>query len=246
MKKYAVILIVIIILLPLVCLANTDAKKTQTGQEPAHYGSMIGGGFSLYSYTTSWYWYNPYDLVGSREHYPVHKYFRPQFSGFYERQSLFKIGSVTIDIRGEILFGFFGGTKEDWLPDGETISSGGISLGTAGIVKAAYPLIFQSWVIAPFAGIGFQYSLLTSNGENVGTNYANRTDYDYASGWSENVFGLVLCAGVNIELKKFVIIPEFRFTVLTGATTSWEPVGYAPENEGAGLIDFRVGVGFRL
>lgn len=245
MKKLLLLLVILAFLVPVV-QAQVGGESTDNGASRSGY--FFGGGLGLYSYTTWWYWYNPGDPLGSREHYPIHVFSRQQFCGFFEKRSLFTHNKVHLDARAEIHFGFLGGTKEDWLPSGETISDGGSTYGAAVILKFAYPMeVSPTLPVEPYAGFGVQYTVLSSNGEGVGTEFADRAKYDYKSGWDESITAMPVVLGVEITFDKFVIIPEYRFSLFGGASTDWEPTGYAPEqNDSPSFHSFSISVGFKL
>lgn len=210
-------------------------------------GSHFGVGVGVYSYTTSWYYYNPSGSVGSREHYPVHVLNRTQMLGYYEIPNLISLGSMGVGLRGELHVGIAGGTKEDWLPLGETISSGGSTFGGDIGVKVSYAFAALPAIsLAPYVFPSFHYANLSSNGEGVGTAFANRAEYQYSSGWEETVFGLSLGIGVNIGITSVVISPEYRFFVAGGAGTDWTPAGREPMNEGPTFGAFVISVGIKL
>ena len=245
-KSIIIVFFVIIALIPISIFAESSDTKGVVKRGNEYGGSFVGGGVAFYNYNTHWYWYNSYDPVGSREHYPIHLYSRPQMFGFYEMRSVFNLGPLSFDARGELQFTFIGGTKEDWLPSGETISSGGIVVGGNAIFKCVYPMVLRSIPLSPFIGLGVNISFITSNGKNVGTEFANRVEYDYESGWNDSLYILFLDIGTNIEFSSFQIIPEIRFSILGGASTSWEPMGYAPENESAGFFNIQLSIGYKI
>jgi hypothetical protein len=210
-------------------------------------GSQIGAGIGFYSYRTTWYYYNSSDPVGSREHYPAHIFDRTTVFGFYESPSLLPLGPFDLSLRGEVQVGISGGTKEDWLPLGETISSGGSTFGALAGIKVAYRLVSLPAVsISPYVLPAFHFTLLNSNGKDVGTQFANRVSYQYADGWQETVYGGSLGIGVNVELASIVIAPEYRFLLGGGAGTDWTPGGRDPSDEGPSFGAFTVSVGFKL
>jgi hypothetical protein len=210
-------------------------------------GSQLGVGVGFYSFRTTWYYYNYNDPIGSREHYPAHIFNRTILFAYYESPSLLPLGPFDLSLRGEAHFGIAGGTKEDWLPLGETISSGGSTYGGVAGVKLAYRLVsLPAVAISPYVLPAFHFTLLNSNGEDVGTQFANRASYQYSGGWDETVYGASLGIGVNVELVSIVIAPEYRFFLGGGAGTDWTPGGVEPTNDGPSFGAFTVSVGFKL
>jgi len=210
-------------------------------------GSHIGLGLGSYSYTTSWYYYNSSAPAGSREHYPAHILNRTTLFGYYESPGLLALGPLKTSLRGELHIGISGGTKEDWLPLGETISSGGSTFGALAGVKVAYRLVSLPAVsISPYVLPAFHFTLLNSNGKDVGTQFANRAEYQYADGWQETVYGASLGIGVNVELSSIVIAPEYRFLLGGAAGTDWTPAGREPSDEGPSFGALVVSVGLKL
>lgn len=217
-----------------------------TGQSTSE-ASHIGAGAGFYTYGTHWYYYNPSGTPGLREHYPVHVFSRTQLFGYYESPGLFSLGPIGVRLRGELHFGIAGGTKEDWLPLGETISGGGSTFGGVAGIKVGYPIgSSSSMTFTPYVFPSFHFTLLNSNGKDVGTQFAGRAEYQYADGWDETVYSFALGFGVNIELSSIVIVPEYRFFVAGGAGTDWTPAGRDPVDDGPAFGAFVISVGFKL
>ncbi|MBI2620121.1 MAG: hypothetical protein HYW57_08580 [Ignavibacteriales bacterium] len=186
--------------------------------------SSVGGGIGFYTFTTNWYRYNSSASAGLRETYPIHVFGRTQAILFYET-SIVSLGPIGLGIRGEVHVGLGGDTKEDWLPLGETISSGGPSFGAAAGLKLTYPLPLPTFGLTPYLAPAFHYSLLNSNGEGVGDQFANRAEYSYSSPWDENIFAFSLGIGAQLQFASVVVSPEYRFLVAGGAASDWDPAG---------------------
>jgi hypothetical protein len=243
MKNFAVSVVTVLILTGFSQIAFAQDYST-----PQYSGSVIGLGLGFYSMTTWWYWYNPGDSPSS--HYPIHVYSRQVLSAYFERRGLFNLGPVSTAARGEFQFGFLGGSKEDWLPLGETISDGGLTYSLAAMMKFAYPVALSGnrsvSAIAPFAGLGVQYIIINSNGEGVGEDFASRAAYDYASGWADFIFSVPMSLGIDFDLSKYVLTFEYRFNLSGSASTDWEPVGYAPDGTDMGFDTIILTAGLKL
>lgn len=91
-----------------------------------------------------------------------HEYSRQLIWGGLEKRSILTLGDFRGDFRGELQFGFMGGTESDYYEDGYvtlennyTISEGGMTFGLAAIMKFAYPTkLGENLPVAPYAGIG--------------------------------------------------------------------------------------------
>ena len=236
------------LVMALILIGFSTGAFAQGYAAPQYGGSVIGLGLGFYSMTTWWYWYNPGDSPSS--HYPIHVYSRQVISAYFERRALFDLGPVSAAARGEFQFGFLGGSKEDWLPDGETISDGGMTYSLAALMKFAYPVPLSGnrsvSAIAPFAGLGIQYIIVNSNGEGVGENFASRPTYDYASGWADYIFSVPMSLGIDFDLSRYVLTFEYRFNLSGSASTDWEPVGYAPDGTDMGFDTIILTAGLKL
>jgi len=219
----------------------------QGNPAPRYEGSVIGASFGFYTLTTWWYWYNSTASPGSREHYPIHVYSRKVISTYFEKRALFNLGKFSTAARGELLISLMGGSKEDWLPLGETISDGGMTYGFGGLMKFAYPTkLSENLPVAPYAGLGVLYLIVNSNGEGVGQQFAGDSDYDYASGWADFMFSVPMSLGVDFDLSKYVLTFEYRFNLFGSASTDWEPVGYAPDGTDIGVDALIFAVSLKL
>jgi len=209
---------------------------------------FLGSGIGFYSYVTSWYYSDYQPNYSTEYHYPWHVFSRQQLFLFFEKQSLFKFGPLHLDIKFDIQFGISGGTEEDWLPLGESISGGGETYAASLIFDIAYPLKTTSkFSFAPFVGIGFQYSALVSDGTNIGQEYASRSAYRYDEGWAEDVYGMILPMGLEFEINKILLIAEYRLLIVGGSDTDWDPRGYeVVEEDGPSINAFSISVGFKL
>ncbi len=188
--------------------------------------SSVGVGVGFYSYTTAWYRYNSGASPGLRETYPWHMFTRTQALIYYESPPVISIDRFKFSLLGEFHYGISGDTKEDWLPLGESISSGGTTIAAAAGVKLYYPFQLRTFTIAPYVAPLFHYTLLDLNGEGVGTQYANRAQYGYIYGWSENLFAFSLGLGIQMKIDRIVVSPEYRFFIAGGVSTDWEPTGW--------------------
>lgn len=206
--------------------------------------SHIGGGVGFYSYTTYWYRYNS---GGSPQYtYPIHVFTRTQALGYFESSSIFSLGPLATSFRAEVHFGLSGDTKEDWLPSGETISSGGSTLGAALGIKLKFPIPLPTFGLNPYVTPMFHYTLLNSNGQGVGTQFANRPEYNYAASWEENIFAFSIGVGAEFRFVSIVVAPEYRFFVSGGASTDWDPTGSVDEQASPAFGAFAVTVGVSL
>jgi len=91
----------------------------------------------------------------------------------------------------------------------------------------------------------FHYSLLNSNGQGVGTQYASRAEYGYTYEWNENIIAFSLGVGVQLKYASFVIAPEYRFYIDGGADSDWDPAGWI-EDTGPDFGAFVIKVGLAL
>ena len=222
-----------ILILPLVifCLVLSDA-----------HGQSNQAGFAVgYSSHTS-HWFRRAQS-GEPQRFPANKTTKITVGGFYEKAGLFELGPVRSDLRFELFVGFGGDTKEDWLPEGETISDGDIGYGVAAILKFGYPLETASGTeLFPFIGLGPGVVGVSANGEaSLNTNFA--TSYFYEEGFSDGAVGLVADVGISIPLESVTITPEVRFLVTGDSFGDWD---YITTSDGADWIMFMINVGFNL
>jgi hypothetical protein len=188
----------------------------------------LGFGVQMAFYHTSWYFRSPsiLDPYSYNSYYPDHIFERTLLSGFFQTGSLFKIGRICASLRLEGQVGISSGTVEDWLPDGETISSGGATYAFAGLFYLSYPFrASRNLSTSFFAGAGGMYTILKSDGQNVGTSFANNSRFRYSKGWTETVAGLPLSFGTAIGIGKIFIQFEYRLLIAGGETTDWDPQG---------------------
>lgn len=112
-------------------------------------------------------------------------------------------------------------------------------------MKLQYPLPIKNLRIAPYLLPMFHYSLLNSNGQGVGTQYASRAEYGYTYEWNENIIAFSLGVGVQLKYASFVIAPEYRFYIDGGADSDWDPAGWI-EDTGPDFGAFVIKVGLAL
>ncbi len=212
-------------------------------------GFVFSAGIGLLGYTTNWYYRALGYYSGYYYYYPVHVFSRLAFVAAIEQQSLFTLGPLDFDLRLDLDYGISGGTKEDWLPFGEQISSGGMTAGFTLSPRFCLPLELSNGVgCTPFISPGLHYQRLGSNGKDIGRQLGNMSDYYDGSEWNENIGGLVIGVGSMIETERMVITPELRFFVAGGGGTDWSPSRLRGEvsNEGPGGLLLLLTVGWRL
>lgn len=198
-------------------------------------GWHAGVGIGSFHYNTHWYYYSsagtPY-----RDNYPGHSINRTMIVFSLEKKTLFpiknayydatapdKIYFFDFDFGAELLLGPFGKTTGDWIPDDETISSGGIAAGINAYLKTAIVIsTTKNLSLAPFLSLGPQFTVIHNNGKGTGT-FASRSYYHYTEGWTEYVLLLNSSLGIGIELPQFSITPEIRFGLTGTSSTNWEP-----------------------
>lgn len=198
-------------------------------------GWHAGVGAGSFNYNTHYYYYSssgtPY-----RDNYPGHSINRTMFMLSLEKKNLFpvktayydqtapgKIFFFDFDLGAELLFGPLGKTTGDWVPDDETISSGGIAVGINAYMKGAVvATITRHLNLTPFLSLGPQFTMIHNNGKGTGP-FASRSFYRYTEGWNEYVLLLNAALGVGIEFPKFAITPEIRFGITGTSSTDWEP-----------------------
>jgi hypothetical protein len=192
--------------------------QSQTSGKDIYYGASIG----VYRYTTWWYYYR-FDGRPNRYNYPVHKLHRVLLSVEAEKRAVWTFSSFQIDIAGEFQIGVGGKTTGEWLPNGETISSGGITAGLGGQFKIAYPVQTGALQLTPFFGLGPQFNALYCNGKGLGQNFASAPYYGYGDGWTEFLLMLGGSLGCRFSLDGFDLTPALRFGVIGTAFTNWQP-----------------------
>lgn len=156
---------------------------------------------------------------------------------------LFELGPIRSDLRFELFAGFGGATKEDWLPESETVSDSDIGYGLAAILKFGYPVELSSGMeLYPFLGLGPALVGVSANGEaSVDTNFA--TSYSYEEGFADGVYGLVIDLGLSVPLERIVITPELRFLIAGDSFGDWD---YITTSDGADWAMFMINVGFKI
>ena len=202
---------------------------------------LMGFGGGYHSYETKWYVYSENWFA-----YPYHQFSRFAFTGYVELRRWFQAGRFQFSGRGELLFGFLGGTKEDWVSvgGGKKISSGGFSGGIALLLKAGIPMETSPTMTAvPYLASGVQFMALSSNGEDVSE---EAVGYGYGEGWGEYLTFLPLAVGVDLEFERMVLGLDLRFALAVGGGTDWEPGGKEPDSEGLSSTQFTATLGFWL
>lgn len=200
-------------------------------------GWHAGVGLGSFNYNTHYYYHNgagtPY-----HDNYPGHSIGRtmiiatlekktlfPIKRAFYDQRAADKIYYFDFDLGAELLVGPFGKTTGDWLPENETISSGGIAAGINAYFRSAIVIkTTQSLSLAPFLSLGPQLTMIQNNGKGLGS-FASRPYYNYKEGWTEYVLLLNASLGVGLEFPRFAVTPEIRFGVIGTSSTDWEPDG---------------------
>lgn len=228
MKK--LLTIVILFMLSVPCFGQGGARN------------YLGVGIGHMTYTSFWF----VDLSSTTlgDIYPIHNLERTYLSLFYQRNGIFNLGPVRADLATDLRAGT-GETTEDYLPLGETISEGGLSLGMSLLLKFGYPIGTGSVVFTPSFGLGPQVELLYSNGEFPDSNqFAN--DEVYEDGWLETFYGLAMQVEFAIAINKIAIIPSYRFFATGSGSTDLEPDGREPQTDGVDLSAFAVTIAFAL
>lgn len=205
-------------------------------------GTSIGIGLGTFSYYTNLYYYR-FDNTPSRYNYPEHKLNRFMLIVSGEREGLWRAGQFRFDGGAEMLIGLGGKSTGLWLPQEETISDGGFAFGLGGYIKAGYPVKAGSSELFPFLSLGPQLTVINNNGEGLGGNFASNDYYFYEEGWTEYIVLLAGSIGCSFPVSDFLITPEFRFGVVGGSFTNWEPNEEGVEMESSpGLLGFSIGV----
>jgi hypothetical protein len=119
--------------------------------------------------------------------------------------------------------------------------------GLGAHVKFALPKrVTSTMIIAPHAAVGLQYVSLGSNGKGTVPELSGNPYY-YDQGWTETSIVCPISLGATLEFnERYVIIPEFRFLIAGGASTDWEPTGYAPSGTSLSYSAFSISVGMKL
>ena len=212
------------------CFGQADARN------------YLGVGIGHMTYTSWWFVNLSSTTIGDT--YPIHNLERTYLSLLYQRNGIFNLGPVRADLATDLRAGV-GETKEDYLPLGETISEGGLSLGISLLLKFGYPIETGNLVLTPSFGLGPQVELLYSNGEFPDTNqFANFEEYE--EGWLETLYGLAMQVEFAIAINKIAIIPSYRFFATGSGATDLEPDGREPQTEGVDLSAFSVTIAFAL
>lgn len=205
-------------------------------------GNSFGVGLGSFSYYTNLYYYR-YDGRPSRYNYPEHKLNRFMLIVNGEREGLWRAGQFRFDGAAEILIGLAGKSTGLWLPEEETISSGGLALGFGGYVKAGYPVKTTKAELFPFIGFGPQIAAIYNNGKGLGSEFASNDYYHYDEGWMEYTVLLAGSLGCSFSISGYEIIPELRFGVIGASFTDWEPNEEGVEMESSpGMLGFSVKV----
>lgn len=199
-------------------------------------------GFALGYSNHSTFWFRRAQS-GNNQSFPTNKTTQITLGGYYEKVGLFTFGPIRSDLRFELFVGFGGKTKEDWLPDGETVSEGDIGYGLAAILKFGYPVELPSGIeLFPFLGLGPGVVGVSASGDaSLDTDFA--TSYFYEEGFSDGVYGLVLDLGVSLPLERVILTPEVRFLVAGDSFGDWD---YITSSDGADWTMFMLNVGFKL
>lgn len=208
-------------------------------------GWHVGVGLGSFYYNTHYYYYSaagtPY-----RDNYPGHSINRTMIMATLEKKTLFplkkafydqtapdKICYFDFDLGGELLAGPFGKTTGDWLPEDETISSGGIAAGINAYFRSAIVInTSKNFSLAPFLSLGPQFTVVHNNGKGTGS-FGSRPYYKYAEGWTEFILLLNASLGIGLEFPHFAVTPEIRLGVTGTSSTDWEPNGGGVDMDGA-------------
>ena len=235
---------------------SADVQELVQGDRDQRRGFVVGGGIASLGYTTNWYYtnagYYKYD------HNPVHKFSRLAIIAILQYQSLLVWGPVDLDLGLDLDIGISGGTKEDWLPFNEQVSSGGGSLGFTLSPRVCFPMEgsgTMKWT--PFVSPGIHFQSLGSNGKDIGTQLGDMNSYYTGAEWTENIIGLSIGVGAILDFDRMVVTPEIRFLVAGGGGTDYAPAitpyhweGNSLENgvsaNGASGTFFMLTVGWRL
>ena len=204
--------------------------------------NYLGVSIGHMTYTSFWFVNLSSTTIG--DIYPIHNLERTYASLLYQRNGIFNLGPVRADLATDLRAGI-GETKEDYLPLGETISEGGLSLGLSLLLKFGYPIEAGNFVLTPSFGLGPQVELLYSNGEFPNSNQFADEDV-YGDGWLETLYGLAMQVDFTIAINKIAIIPSYRFFATGSGSTDLEPDGREPQTDGVDLSAFAVTLAFAL
>ena len=204
--------------------------------------NYLGVGIGHMTYTSFWFVNLSSTTIG--DIYPIHNLERTYASLLYQRNGIFNLGPVRADLATDLRAGI-GETKEDYLPLGETISQGGLSLGLSLLLKFGYPIETGNVVFTPSFGLGPQVELLYSDGEFPNSNQFADEDV-YGDGWLETLYGLAMQVDFAIAIKKIAIIPSYRFFATGSGSTDLEPDGREPQTDGVDLSAFAITLAFAL
>lgn len=207
-----------IYILLLLLLAGT--AHAQTNETKGLYGGL---GLSHAQYTTHWYYYR-FDGRPNRYNYPVHRLNRTFLTGYIGKKGVFQWSALRADLTAEVLIGLGGKTIGEWLPEEETISSGGFTAGLGGTFTVAYPLPPSGNIsITPSFGIGPQFLASYCNGKGLGDQFAGNTYYFYNEGWTEYLLMLTTTLGCTFAFGELEITPSLQFGLIGTSFTNWEP-----------------------
>ncbi len=203
--------LLLLLLLPVAAVAQSAREGL--------YGGISTG---ISHYKTNWYYYRS-DGRPSHYNFPVHTSNRVVIGLNLEKKAFVQLNKIDLDLGGELLFGPGGKTKGDWLPQEEDVSEGGWMAGINGMVKAAYALPGGGQLgLAPFLGLGPQFSMLHNKGTDKG-DFAPASYYSYSGGWNEYVLLLNGTAGIDIRFSSFTLTPQVHLGIIGYSFTDWEP-----------------------
>lgn len=214
---------------------QADAFGRDNLQYPS--GSIFGLGGSMFTYQTNWTAIRLGDLaINPLALNPEHIHNKLEVMAFLENRSMFNMGSIHMDVRGEIRFGISGESKQNYIPDSiqvnDIISETGTNWSGGAHFKFAYPFDLTPRVhLAPFVGAGVTFVLLEqASGDNLDKKYSNElSDLSYEAGWNEFSLYTPLNVGLNLDFETWSIIPEYRRSFWGRTFTSWAPPTLAPD-----------------
>ena len=207
-------------------LLNILVVSGVTGQEPRR--TAFGIGFSATELTSGWRYEEPYGTGSLRVHRPWHIHSRLQLLAYIDKPLRLSSKGLGLSFRGEIAAGIAGGTKEDWLPAGETISTGGSTLSLNTYLRVARRVSFLPASLTFFTGLGISLTYLTANGEGADeTTYAASSSYRYSEGWEETLYLPFIPVGVAWDGPAGKVSLEIRFPLAGDGETDWDPAGRA-------------------
>jgi hypothetical protein len=249
-REIPIFVLCLLVLCPVSGLAEDTASIEESGYSSN--GAVIGFGMGYWALYSSWrtpYRYNYYTQSG------FHHLDRVVFNGFLDTSPLFEAPPFIFRVRGEIHFGFIGGTKGEYdliESDGsyetgieEDISSGGFTAGFAALGKLSLNHeISSGTILSPFVATGPQITILGSNGKDISETFQ---DDDYEDGWREYVIFLPVSIGADIHLSNLVLGMDLRFILFGGGWSDWEPSGRDDiENQDLSGTMINAYVGFEL